>query len=97
MEQIERFLIQRMREQQYQESQGGTPMLRYAAMQYRPGMQITKELYPEIARAFGTRADRVERCMRHAVGCAAERRGEAAETVGETVARLRNDWEMHGG
>lgn len=69
-------------------------MLRYAAMQYRPDMQITKELYPTVAREFSSTPSAVERQMRHACRSAALRRGEMPETVGETVARLRNDWEM---
>ena len=39
----------------------------------RPGQRITKELYPEIARAFKTTPSRVERNMRWAIRMAWER------------------------
>lgn len=44
----------------------------YAALElYEPGMQMTKELYPAIAKRVGSTSSRVERCMRHAISEAA--------------------------
>lgn len=51
----------------------GTGMLRVAIEQWRPGMWMTKELYPAIARQFGSTPSRVERAMRHAIETAFER------------------------
>ena len=45
----------------------GTEYTRMAVRMYRPGMGITKELYPAIAAAAKTTPTRVERAMRHAI------------------------------
>ena len=81
----------------------GTRYLRAAVQDYRPGMSITKELYPGIAKAEGTTASRVERAMRHSIDRAWERGNIDAQqkwfgysvdprkgrpTVGEYVARM---------
>lgn len=81
----------------------GTEYLRMVAALYEPGMSITKELYPAIARAAHTMPSRVERNMRHSI-CRAWERGSweaqqryfgssvdprrGAPTVGEYVARI---------
>ena len=39
-----------------------------AIQQYQPGMFITKELYPQIAKTFQTTAARVERAIRWIIG-----------------------------
>lgn len=93
MEQIDRVLIQRMREMGFEERNRGTAMIRYAAKQYRPGMFLTKELYPMIAVEFGSTPGRVERNMRHACTVAAENGGPMLQ-VGEMVARLKVDCDL---
>ena len=45
----------------------GTDYVRRAVAIYRPGMSLTKELYPEIAAAANSTPSRVERAMRHAI------------------------------
>lgn len=81
----------------------GTAYLRRAATIYEPGMAMTKELYPAIAKAADSTTARVERCMRHSIEKAwtrgsteAQRRyfgfsvspTKGAPTVGEYVARM---------
>lgn len=51
----------------------GTAMLREAVQLWELGMPITKELYPMIAKKFGSTPSRVERCMRHAIESAWDR------------------------
>ena len=51
----------------------GTDMLRYAVGYWEPGMSLTKELYPRVAKEFGSTPDRVERAMRHAIETAWDR------------------------
>lgn len=41
-----------------------------------PNQQITKELYPAVGAVFHVSADRVERCIRHAIHLAWERRDD---------------------
>lgn len=48
----------------------GTEYLRAAMRIYKPGISMTKELYPEIAKGAKTTAARVERCMRHSIATA---------------------------
>ena len=57
----------------FRENLSGTEMLRLAVKEWEPGMGITKELYPMIARKCGSTPSRVERCMRHAIESAFER------------------------
>ena len=45
----------------------GTVYLRLAVKMYEPGMTMTKELYPGLAKAVGSTGPRVERCMRHSI------------------------------
>lgn len=45
----------------------GTALLRRAACIYEPGMMMTKDLYPALARAVDSTPARVERCMRHSI------------------------------
>lgn len=59
-----------MRQLGHQERHTGTEYIRTALDLYEPGMAITKELYPAIARAHGTTATRVERNIRHSIGAA---------------------------
>lgn len=87
----------------FTESNRGTGYLRMAVKLYEPGMSITKELYPAIARANNTLPTRVERCMRHAIDAAWLRGSDEAQrrlfgytvnpemgrpTVGEFIARM---------
>lgn len=51
----------------------GTAQIRMAVKIYTPGMAITKELYPAIAKAVGTSPTRVERNMRHSIDSAFDR------------------------
>lgn len=81
----------------------GTGYLREAARIYRPGMSITKELYPAIAAAANSTPERVERAMRHSIETAWQRGSYALQyqyfgysvdpqkgrpTVSEYVARM---------
>lgn len=81
----------------------GTAMLRTAVRDYRPGIYITKELYPGVAAYHGTTPARVERNIRHSIESAWNRStfdvqtkyfgnsvdpNKGAPTVGEYVARL---------
>lgn len=59
----------------------GTEYLRRGLEMYRPGMSMTKELYPAIAKAVGSSPSRVERCMRHSI--------ETAWSRGSMTAQLR--------
>jgi two-component system response regulator (stage 0 sporulation protein A) len=96
-------LDRKMTRMGFRENISGTPLLREAVQMWRPGMGITKELYPALAKRFASTPTRVERSMRHAITTAWER-GEAltimdcfgysvspyksAPTVGEFVARM---------
>lgn len=62
-----------MNELGHPENIRGTRYLRAAVQDYRPGMSITKELYPGIAASEGTTPSRVERAMRHSIDRAWER------------------------
>lgn len=53
----------------------GTGYIIQAARDYVPGMGLTKELYPALARANNTTPGAVERCMRHSIEKAWTRRG----------------------
>ena len=92
-----------MTELGHPESLNGTLYLRTAVETYRPGMAITKELYPAIAKAHDTTPARAERCMRHSIETAWARGsdlgqlkwfgytidpGRGCPTVSEYVARL---------
>ena len=81
----------------------GTGYLRQAALLYAPGMALTKELYPALAKANNTTPQRVERSMRHSIEKAWLRGDQDTRlkwfgysvdpnsgrpTVGEYVARL---------
>lgn len=57
----------------FREVNSGTDMLRYAVKVWEPGMMMSKELYPMVAKQFGSTVSRVERSMRHAIECAWER------------------------
>lgn len=57
----------------FREITSGTDMLRYAVKVWEPGMMVSKELYPMIAKQFNSTPSRVERTMRHAIECAWER------------------------
>lgn len=88
----------------FPENLTGTRYVREAVRRYRPGMSMTKELYPAIAKACSSTPFRVERCMRHATEIAFERSAwtnagaryfgsgigpfTCAPTNGELVARL---------
>lgn len=45
----------------------GTAYVRRAVRMFRPGMALTKELYPALAKAAQTTPSRVERCMRYSI------------------------------
>lgn len=86
----------------YPDHLAGTRYLRLATQLYRPGMPLTKELYPAIAHAYNTDPSRVERCIRHATAAAVRRCGSGLyaafgntidpdrgmPTTGEVVARI---------
>lgn len=87
----------------FRESIKGTEMLRVAVQEWEPGMGITKELYPIVARKCGSTPARVERAMRHAIETAFDRGSvdtimgifryslspnKGAPTVSEFVARM---------
>ena len=60
----------------------GTAMIRIAIHAFRPGMAVTKELYPDIAKAVGSTPSRVERAMRHAIESGFDR---CCLTTGKTL------------
>lgn len=99
----ERLLENKMLYLGFREITTGTEMLRYAVKVWEPGMQLTKELYPMIAKEYGTTPSRVERNMRHAIETAFDRADgltvkntfgftisweKGAPTVGEFVSRM---------
>lgn len=51
----------------------GADYIRQGVALWTPGMCIHKELYPALAKAFGTTPSRVERAMRHAIETGWER------------------------
>lgn len=51
----------------FRENIAGTPMIREAVAEWRPGCRITKDIYPVVARRCGSTPSRVERAMRHAI------------------------------
>ena len=57
----------------FRENISGTNMLRVAIKEWEPGMSMTKELYPIVARKCGSTPSRAERAMRHAIATAFER------------------------
>ncbi|MBE6950777.1 MAG: hypothetical protein E7451_05505 [Ruminococcaceae bacterium] len=57
----------------FRDNIAGTPMLREAIKMWEPGMSVTKEIYPAVAKLFGSTASRVERNMRHAIESAWDR------------------------
>ena len=66
----------------------GTAMIRIAVHAFRPGMAVTKELYPDIAKAVGSTPSRVERAMRHAIESGFDRCGydhSVMEMFGNTI------------
>ena len=68
-----------MRELGHKESNIGTTYIRRGLELYRPGMGITKELYPALAEAYNSTPSRVERAIRHSISSAWDRSsGEAA-------------------
>ena len=87
----------------FRENIAGTAMLRTAVQEWEPGMSLTKELYPAVAKKCGSTASRAERAMRHAIATAWERGDpqtmltcfgytvdpyRGVPTVGEFVARM---------
>lgn len=87
----------------FREVNSGTDMLRYAVKVWEPGMMVSKELYPMVAKEFGSTPSRVERAMRGAIECAWERgdpttidhcfgytisADKGKPTVGEFVSRM---------
>ena len=71
----------------YPEHLSGTEALRAAVRLYRPGMAVTKELYPAIAAAVNSTPARVERAIRHATECAWDRQGYGSDSrfFGNTI------------
>lgn len=65
----------------------GTELLRAALRIYRPGMEITKDIYPVLAAATGSTPSRVERAIRHATESAWQRQGygTAIKYFGNTI------------
>lgn len=59
----------------------GTGYLREAVRMYEPGMRLTKELYPALAKAHDSSGGAVERSIRHSI--------EKAWSRGSAEARLR--------
>lgn len=87
----------------HSERHSGTGLIRLGIAIYRPGIGITKELYPAIAKAAGSTPSRVERAMRHSIATAWSRGSldtqlrifghsinpkTGVPTVGEYLARL---------
>ena len=87
----------------FRDSIQGTEMLRIAIKLWEPGISITKEIYPTVAKACGSTPSRVERCMRHAIESAWDRgdyvtinsvfggtvkADKGTPTVGDFIARM---------
>lgn len=68
-------LDQIMLELGYPENLIGTRMVRVAVQTFRPGMSVTKELYPAVATACDSTPSRVERAIRHATARAFDKAG----------------------
>lgn len=94
-----KLLGQKMINMGFREGLSGTAMLRKAVELWEPRMQLTKVLYPAVAKAFRTTPAGVERAMRAAIediyegGCtiyAAECFGYENDppTVGDFVSRM---------
>lgn len=98
-EKLEQIMI----ELGHSERLSGTRMIRLGVAIYRPGIGITKELYPAIAEAAGSTPSRAERAMRHSIATAWSRGcldtqqrifghsinpNTGVPTVGEYLARL---------
>lgn len=60
----------------FRDNIAGTPMVRQAIKLWEPGVSITKEIYPAVAKQFGTTPQRVERNIRHAIESAWDRGDE---------------------
>lgn len=97
------LLDQKMVWMGFREITSGTAMLRYAVDYWEPGMSVTNELYPRVAKEFGSTPGRVERAMRHAIETAWDRGNpgtinacfgystspeKGKPTVGEFVSRM---------
>lgn len=97
------LLDQKMLWMGFREITSGTAMLRYAVDYWEPGMSVTNELYPRVAKEFGSTPGRVERAMRHAIETAWDRGNpgtinacfgystspeKGKPTVGEFVSRM---------
>lgn len=63
MEKLDRVLL----ELGHPDNLSGTDYIRVAVSSYKPGMAITKELYPLVARLCMTTGSRVERSIRHSI------------------------------
>lgn len=99
----EEVLEEKMLWMGFREITSGTAMLRSAVALWRPGMSMTKEVYPAVAKEYRSTAGRVERAMRHAIESAWDRGdvdvingcfgssvscGSGRPTVGEFVSRM---------
>lgn len=62
-----KLLGQKMINMGFREGLSGTAMLRKAVELWEPGIQMTKALYPAVAKAFRTTPAAVERAMRAAI------------------------------
>ena len=85
------LLEQKMVWMGFREITSGTAMLRYAVEHWEPGMVMTKELYPRVAKEFGSTPERVERAMRHAIETAWDRGdpGTINDCFGFSVSAMR--------
>lgn len=100
-------LIAKMRGAGFQDRHEGTRYIREALKFYVPGIGVTKEIYPAVAKRMGTTPAAVEKAMRTAIAAAHEQSwvgstsrsvtgwGEYPHAVGEVLARL-NTWMEYG-
>lgn len=63
----EKLLDQKMLWLGFRENMTGTQLLRSAVEVYEPGMALTKDIYPALAKAYGMRPEAIERSMRSAI------------------------------
>lgn len=67
----------------------GTWYLHDAALLWRPGAFLTKEIYPTIAKSYGVTWESVERCVRSTITYAWDHRRGRTDTIFELLGLAR--------
>lgn len=81
------MLVQKMNGMGFRDNLKGSAMLRDAVIMWEPGMMLTKEVYPALAKKYSTTPAGVERSMRFAIESTAQLGCGTAwnETFGHSV------------